>query len=153
MIRRSWAARAAVATVVASSSRARPPVARFGPGCGPVAATDEQVLSARRFGTFAHGLPPNQPTSRRVTYQCSGDPYEHQSMVPFRTQTAVRLVYISFPVPCRRWPIKAKARLSRPVNQDGWSPSHPAESWLRAVSLCFLMLPQPRGQLSPCRQV
>ncbi len=58
----------------------------------------------------------------------AGEPYEHQSVVPFRTQTAVRLVCIFFPVPWRRWPIQAKARPSRPVSQHGWSPSHPAES-------------------------
>ena len=39
---------------------------------------------------------------RRVTYQCSGDPYEHPSVVLFRTQTAVRLVCIAYPPLCPR---------------------------------------------------
>jgi hypothetical protein len=32
---------------------------------------------------------PNLPISRRVTYQRSGDPYEHRRVVLFGTQTAV----------------------------------------------------------------
>ncbi len=137
LIRGSSAARAAVAPIAASTSRARPPVAR----CGPAAATGEQIPSARRSGKLAYGLPPNQPTSRRVTYQCSGNLYKRQSVVPFRTQTTVRLVCTCFPVPCRRWPIKAKARPSRPVSQHGWFPSHPAESCVSMPSVLGTFLP------------
>ena len=91
----------------------------------PIEAAMIVDLDEERVRLRGHGSPPNQPTSRRVRYQCSGDPYEHPSVVPFRTQTAVRLVWISFPVRCRRWPIQAKARLSRPV---GWHRGSPIRS-------------------------
>ncbi len=65
------------------------------------AAMGDQILSARRSGTLAHGLPPKSASiraSRRVTHERSGDPCEHQCVLLFRTQTADRPVCMSFPV-------------------------------------------------------
>lgn len=109
---------------------------------------------ARRSGKVAYGLPPNQPASRRVIYQCSGDPYEHQSVIPFRTQMAIAPVWMSFLV------------LLAAAGQSRRKPDLPAPLasmgglqviLLKSVSLCPLCLalstvsPAPPWLSRPCQ--